>query len=101
VTVSNLSSNPVAHSTRAVVDAVVVTKSVYDPQTKKLCIAAHSGDAGFSNPWFSALRPEIKPDAPAYGVFAEPTSTCAGVAPNDRVAAASGRLVLNQGVVAS
>ncbi|NOT13703.1 MAG: Ig-like domain-containing protein [Methylococcaceae bacterium] len=78
VSVANLSSTPVARDAAAVVDAVVVTKSVYDPVSKMLCIAAHSGDETSPNP--------LNLVAPAYGSFVVPTTTtCAGVAPNDLV----------------
>ncbi|WP_394751877.1 Ig-like domain-containing protein [Crenothrix sp.] len=77
VTVTDLTSNPANRSSSGVVDAVVVTKSVFDPVTRKLCIAAHSGDE--TNPLPLSLN------SPAYGAFGAPTGTCGKVADNDVV----------------
>ncbi|MEQ1620934.1 MAG: Ig-like domain-containing protein [Methylococcales bacterium] len=77
VSVANLSSNPVARDAATVVDAVIITKSVYDPVSRILCIAAHSADAISPNP--------LGLVAPAYGSFVAPTATCPGVAANDLV----------------
>lgn len=77
VTAVNLTSVPASRSTASVVDAVVVTKSVYDPVTKALCIAAHSGDETSPVP--------LRLEAPGFGAFTAPTGTCPGVAGNDVV----------------
>lgn len=77
VTLTDLDSNPANRSSRGVVDAIVVTKSVFDPVTRKLCIAAHSGDETSPIP--------LSLNSPAYGAFGLPTATCAAVASNDVV----------------
>lgn len=77
VTVTDLTSNPANRSSSGVVDAVVVTKSVFDPLTRKLCIAAHSGDETTPLP--------LSLNSPAYGAFGAPTGTCPAVAANDVV----------------
>lgn len=77
VTATNLTSNPVSRTTSGVVDAVVVTKSAYDPTTRKLCVAAHSGDETSPIP--------LSLNSPAYGAFTAPTATCSGVTGNDVV----------------
>ncbi len=77
VTAVNLTSVPASRSAAAVTDAVVVTKSVYDPVTKALCIAAHSGDETSPVP--------LRLEAPGFGAFTPPTGTCPGVASNDVV----------------
>lgn len=77
VTAVNMTSNPVARASSGVVDSVVVTKSVYDPNTHKLCISAHSGDLTSPQP--------LSLNAPAYGAFGPATGTCPGVDSNDLV----------------
>ena len=77
VTAINMTSNPVARASSAVVDSVVITKSVFDPNTRKLCISAHSGDLTSPQP--------LSLNAPAYGAFTAPTGTCPGVDSNDLV----------------
>jgi len=84
VTVSNLSSNPVAHSSRSVVDAVVVTKSEYDPSTGKLCIAAHSGDQAPVDPLDPGASEPVL-EAEGYGTLGPATSGCPRVDSNDVV----------------
>ncbi|WP_139556808.1 hypothetical protein [Methylotetracoccus oryzae] len=75
VAVTNLTSNPQSRDLAAVVDAVVVTKSEFNPQTNTLCIAAHSGDEDSTNP----LSPNpLSLEAPAYGAFGPATGSCAG-----------------------
>lgn len=85
VTISNLSSNPVAHSSRAVTDAVVVTRSEYDLETRKICVAAHSGDQGPVDSLDPNTIPEL--EAEGYGKLAPATDNapCRGVAGNDVV----------------
>ncbi|QPK63376.1 hypothetical protein IVG45_21675 [Methylomonas sp. LL1] len=78
VTATNLSSTPASRSSSGVADAVVVTKSFYNPVTKKLCIAAHSGDETSPVP--------LRLDAPAYGGFANTgTESCSKVDAIDQV----------------
>ena len=77
VTATNLTSNPASRASLGIVDAVVVTKSVYNPVSKTLCIAAHSGDETSPVP--------LSLNAPSYGAFGAPTKTCSGVASNDVV----------------
>ncbi|MBK8814374.1 MAG: hypothetical protein IPN42_02165 [Methylococcaceae bacterium] len=78
VTVTNLSSNPVARDSAAVLDEVIVTKSTFNSDTKVLCIAAHSGDETIG-------APELRLDAPAYGAFGPQTPDCNTTNPNDLV----------------
>ncbi len=77
VTATDLTSVPASRASSAVVDAVVVTKSVYNPVTKTLCIAAHSGDQTSPVP--------LSLNAPSYGAFGAATATCPVVADNDVV----------------
>ncbi|ESS73888.1 IPT/TIG domain-containing protein [Methyloglobulus morosus KoM1] len=77
VTVTDLTSNPTNRSSSGVVDAVIVTKSVFEPVTRKLCIAAHSGDETSPVP--------LSLNSPAYGAFGPATGTCPAVAVNDVV----------------
>lgn len=77
VSVANLSSNPVARDSAAVVDEVVVTSSIYKSSTKKLCITAHSGDTTSPVP--------LRLEAPGYGAFGPATADCLAVAGNDVV----------------
>jgi Bacterial Ig domain len=77
ITVTNLSSNPVSNSSRGVVDAVVITKSTFNPVTNVLCIAAHSGDQTSPLP--------LHLEAPNYGAFGTPTASCPAVDSQDVV----------------
>ncbi len=77
ITATDLTSNPASRASSAVVDAVVVTGSTYNPVTKKLCITAHSGDQTSPIP--------LRLDAPAYGTFGPATATCPVVAATDVV----------------
>jgi hypothetical protein len=77
VTATDLTSNPANRASSGVVDAVIVTKSKFDPVSKVLCIAAHSGDETSPVP--------LSLNSPTYGPFTAPTGTCTGVAGNDVV----------------
>ena len=79
ITVTNLDSVPSFNTSRAVDDAVIITKAVYDPATTTLCVAAHSGDEDTVN------AADMSLEAPAFGPFTAPTTTCPGVAANDKV----------------
>ncbi len=79
VTVTNLDSVPTFNTTRAVDDAVVITKAIYNPANTTLCVAAHSGDEDIVN------AATISLEAPAFGAFTAPTATCSAVAANDMV----------------
>jgi hypothetical protein len=77
VTVVNLTSVPASRDSAAIVDSVVVTKATFDPGSKILCVAAHSGD-------------EVAPStlslaAPYTGTLTAASPSCTGVAPNDVV----------------
>ncbi len=78
VTVTNLTSNPASRASSGIVDAVVITKSTFNPVTKTLCIAAHSGDEN------GATLP-LNLQAPSYGAFSAPTENCPGMVSNDMV----------------
>jgi hypothetical protein len=77
VTATDLTSNPANRSSAGVVDAVIVTKSIFNPVSRVLCIAAHSGDETSPVP--------LSLNSPTYGAFSAPTGTCPGVAANDVV----------------
>jgi len=79
ITVTNLDSVPSFNTSRAVDDAVVITKAVYNPANTTLCVAAHSGDEDSVNAATMSL------EAPAFGAFTAPTATCPAVAANDMV----------------
>ncbi|NOT12571.1 MAG: Ig-like domain-containing protein [Methylococcaceae bacterium] len=77
VTVVNLTSVPASRDSASIVDSVVVTKATFDPASKVLCIAAHSGD-------------EVAPStltlaSPYTGTLVATSASCTGVATNDVV----------------
>lgn len=79
VTVTNLDSVPTFNTSRAVDDAVIITKAIYNPANTTLCVAAHSADEDAVN------TAEMSLEAPAFGAFTAPTVTCPAVAANDKV----------------
>ncbi|WP_145998556.1 Ig-like domain-containing protein [Methyloterricola oryzae] len=75
VKVTNLSSTPASQDTASVVDAIDITKAIYDPNSHVLCVTAHSESTLASTP--ASL------EAPPYGVFGAPNSNCPAVDPKD------------------
>lgn len=73
IDVVNSTSTPVLKTSAALTDIVHISKAVYNPATRDLCVSASSSDnqtltlTADSNPLSAQLDTTVKPDCPAVG----------------------------------